>query len=306
MTLRTPLYDLGIRDDCLKKQLDEDLSIIAQTGRFVLGPKLEQFEKQFAEFLGISHVIGVNSGTDALWLSLLALSIGPGDEVITPAFTFIATAAAIIRTGAQPVFVDIDPNTLCLSPNTCAGAITKRTRAIVAVHTYGHCGDLKAIAELCQKYGLVLIEDACQAVGGKWQGRSLGTIGTLAAFSFYPTKNLRALGDGGAIATDDANIAGLLRQLRSHGRDERGLHRHLGWNSHLSELSAAFLLHQLPGLALATERRAALADRYIQQLPDNVRIVRGHPECSPAWHQFAILTQRRDELRSALTAAGIE
>lgn len=303
---RIPLYDLKIRNGHLRRELSKDLSAIAESGRFVLGPKLEQFERRFAEFLATPYVIGVNSGTDALWLGLLALGIGPGDEVITSAFTFIATAAAIIRTGAQPVFVDIEPDTLCLSPGTCADAITSRTRAVVVVHTFGHCGNLTAIQRFCQDYGLLFIEDACQAVGGKWQGQPLGTIGTLAAFSFYPTKNLRALGDGGAIATADPDLAHRLSSLRSHGRDTDGCHRHLGWNSHLSELSAAFLLHQLSYLPSTIERRVALAERYIQGLSDTVCIARGSPGCSPAWHQFAVLTERRNELRSVLAEQGIE
>lgn len=306
VTSRIPLYDPRVKSEHLSKQLGEDLLAIAESGRFVLGPKLEEFEQRFAEFIGIRQIIGVNSGTDALWLILLALEIGPGDEVITSAFTFIATATAIIRTGAQPVFVDIEPDTLCVSPDACARAITSRTRAIIAVHTYGHCGDLAALERLCQQYGIVLIEDACQAVGGKWRGRSLGTIGTLAAFSFYPTKNLHALGDGGAIATADENLARRLRKLRSHGRDTDGIYRHPGWNSHLSEISAAFLLRQLPHLSPAIERRTILATRYIKSLSDTVQIVRGHPGCSPAWHQFAILTESREELRSALAAQGIE
>jgi dTDP-4-amino-4,6-dideoxygalactose transaminase len=272
----------------------------------VLGPEVEAFEQEFARFLGAGHAVALNSGTDALVLGLAALGIGPGDEVITSPFTFFATAEAIVRVGAAPVFVDIEPGTLCLSPAACAAAITPRTKAVVVVHVFGHCGDLDALLDVCRTHNLILVEDACQAVGASWRGRMLGTVGSFGAFSFYPTKNLAALGDGGTIVTGDGTLAERVRALRHHGRNGSGTHAATGWNSRLDELQAAFLRRKLKSLQSDTARRRQLARRYSDELGPLVTVVTGREGCDSCWHQFAIRTPRRDALRQHLSAASIE
>ncbi|MBM3314295.1 DegT/DnrJ/EryC1/StrS family aminotransferase [candidate division WOR-3 bacterium] len=306
LPVRIPLYDLAADHRAMLAELGGDLARVCVSGRFVLGPEVEGFEREFSNLLGSDHAVGVNSGTDALVLGLTALGIGPGDEVVTPPFTFVATAEAVVRAGATPVFCDVEPDTLCLSPAAAAAAFTPRTRAVIAVHVFGHCTDLDTLAELCRSRGIALVEDACQAVGAQWRGRMLGSIGSFGAFSFYPTKNLGALGDAGALVTSDRRLADEARSLRDHGRDAAGKFGLVGWNSRLDELQAAFLRRKLRGLHRDLARRRELAQRYSQALSGLVRIVRGHDGCASAWHQFGLQTGRRDGLRRTLADAGIE
>ncbi len=301
-----PLHDLKQEHHSLADELCRNLGRVIGSGKFVLGPELAAFESELARYLGLSHVLGVNSGTDALLLGLKALGIGPGDEVITTPFTFFATAGAIVQTGATPVFADIEPRTLCLSAETCKAAITGRTKAVLLVHIFGHCTDVNRFLELCSQHDLVLVEDAAQAIGSSWQSRRLGSFGQVSAFSFYPTKNLAALGDGGAIATSNPEIAREIRLLRSHGRDENGHYISWGHNSRLDEIQAAFLRTKLNRLDSDNALRRALAVRYDEALSSLVRIVRGADGCESNYHQYGILTPKRDELRRFLADNGVE
>ncbi|MEO0085151.1 MAG: DegT/DnrJ/EryC1/StrS family aminotransferase [candidate division WOR-3 bacterium] len=298
-------YDVGAELHEAEAAAHEALGRVFGSGRFVLGPELEAFEQEFARYLDVPHAVGTNSGTDAIVLALEALGIGEGDEVITTPFSFFATAEAVLRTGATPVFADIEPDTLCLSPDALEQVLTPRARAVLLVHIFGHCTDLDRIQAFCRDNRLLLIEDACQAVGASWRGRRLGTFGAAGCFSFYPTKNLACLGDGGAVVTADDRLAARLRELRIHGRDKSGFAR-IGHNSRLDELQAAFLRQLLPGLESANARRRALAARYDAGLPNRVRRVRGRPGCDANFHQYAILTPERDRLRTFLAGKGIE
>uniref|UniRef100_A0A7C4CBX5 DegT/DnrJ/EryC1/StrS family aminotransferase n=1 Tax=candidate division WOR-3 bacterium TaxID=2052148 RepID=A0A7C4CBX5_UNCW3 len=305
VAVRIRFHDVGGELRRYEVGAGEALRRVISSGQFVLGPELEAFEQEFARFLGVAHAVGTNSGTDALVLTLEALGIGRGDEVVTTPFSFFATAEAVMRTGAVPVFADIEPETLCLAPDAVEPAVTPRTRAVVLVHIFGHCTDIDRIQAVCRRHNLLLIEDACQAVGATWQGRRLGTFGIASCFSFYPTKNLACLGDGGAIATGDGRLAQRLRELRVHGRGSSGYVRP-GYNSRLDELQAAFLRHCLPELEAANSRRQALAVRYDVELPRQLRRVRGAAGCSSSYHQYAVLTPDRDRLREHLAERGVE
>lgn len=301
-----PLYDFRDRNLDLRPQLHAALDRVLDSGRYVLGPELTAFEQALAGRLGVAYALGVNSGTDAIVLALDALGIGPGDEVITTPFTFHATAEAIVRTGARPVFADIEPETLCMSPDACSAAINDRTRAVLLVHVFGHCARIDRFTELCGRHKLHLVEDAAQAIGSSWQGRPLGSFGRVSTFSFYPTKNLGALGDAGAVATSDKRLADSIAQIRSHGRNGTGQHTRLGYNSRLDDLQAAFLLLKLEQLDAENQRRQHLASVYDRELPGQVRPARGADGCMSNYHQYGILTEPRDELREYLAEHGIE
>ncbi len=301
-----PLYDIRSNTRCVADEYARILNRIITSGRFVAGPELAAFEQELGCYLGASHVLGVKSGTDALVLTLDALGIGPGDEVITTPFTFFATVEAIIRVGATPVFADIESGTLCLDPAACESTITPRTKAVLLVHLFGHCGEVSEFVELCAKHGLALIEDASQAIGSIWQGRKLGSFGNAGTFSFYPTKNLAALGDGGAVATSDPALARTVGQLRRHGRDEQGQHIRTGYNSQLDEIQAAVLRLGLARLDAENTRRRVLAARYDEALAGVARLVRGHRDCVSNYHQYAILVPERDKLRDYLSKHGVE
>ena len=300
------MYDVGPAAARLTEEYVAILRSVVAGGRFAAGPELAAFEAELAAYLGLGHAVGVKSGTDALVLSLRALGIGPGDEVITTSFTFFATAEAILLVGAKPVFADIELDTLCLNPDACASAITPGTKAMLLVDLFGHCPDLSRFVELCRRHGLTLIEDASQAVGSTWQGRKLGSIGDFGTFSFYPTKNLAALGDGGAVATNDPNLAQAVRELRHHGRNAEGRYTRVGYNSQLDEIQAAFLRPRLRTLDAENQRRRELAGRYDKALGSLVRLVRGVDDCVSNYHQYAILTPERDRLRAHLAENGIE
>ena len=274
-------------------------------GWFVLGPEVEAFETEFAAASGARFAVGVGNGTDAIALLLRAHGIGPGDEVIVPAMTAAFTALAVLAAGARPVIVDVERETLTIDPAAAAAAVTARTRAIVPVHLYGQAANMDAIGALASRHGLAVIEDCCQAHLATAAGRPVGTTTGGGAFSFYPTKNLGALGDGGAVVTSDAEIAARVRRLRNGGQRERYNHVEAGVNSRLDEMQAAVLRARLPLLRGWTERRRALAAAYRAQLPAGVTPV-AQRDAGHVYHLFAVRCADRDRLRASLAGAGIE
>jgi dTDP-4-amino-4,6-dideoxygalactose transaminase len=305
VAIRIPLYDTVTENRQFAADFHAALDRVLASGRFVLGNELGTFESALAQYCGTDHAVGLKSGTDALILTLEALGIGAGDEVITTPFTFFASVEAIMQVGAKPVFADIEPGSLCLSPDTCAAALTPATKAVLLVHVFGHCANIKCFQSLCEDNNVRLVEDAAQAIGSTWNGRPLGSFGAAGTFSFYPTKNLGALGDAGAVVTSDTGIADSLRQLRSHGRDALGRHACLGYNSHMDELQAAFLHIKLGRLDAELARRRELAARYDAGLPPEAGRVHGADGCVSNYHQYAIRTDRRDTLRQFLVEQGI-
>ncbi len=305
-----PMLDLTRYGEELKREIARRVEEVFATGRFVMGPANEAFEKAFAEEIGAAHAVGVSSGTDALLVSLMALGVGPGDEVITSPFTFFASAGEIARLNARPVFVDIEPETFNMDPNHLEAAITGRTKAIEPIHLYGQCADMSPILEIAGRHGLPVIEDACQAIGATDGERPAGTMGRMSAFSFYPTKNLGGAGDGGAVTTNDASTAQLLRGLRLHGETSRYRHSRIGGNFRMDAVQAAVLLAKLPRLKSWNERRRAIAARYGELLSDAVRAekitlpVEAHGK-RHVYHQYVVRVPDRDAVRSRLSERGI-
>jgi dTDP-4-amino-4,6-dideoxygalactose transaminase len=277
---------------------------VVTRGWFVLGPELEAFEQEFAAATGASFAIGVGTGTDALMLALRAHGIGPGDEVITSPLSAAYSALAIMMTGARPVFADIDPDRLTLHPDAVAAAVTARTRALLPVHLYGQPADMLPLMQIAERYGLLVVEDCCQAHLATCDGVPVGTTGAGGAFSFYPTKNLGALGDGGAVVTNDEAVAERVRRLRNGGQTDRYHHAEVGINSRLDELQAAVLRVRLPRLAAQTARRRALAALYRSTLSTAGLL----PECDAGhvYHLLVVRAAARDALQQHLRAAGIE
>ncbi len=306
---RIPIYDPKPEIAALRDALDTAIERVLASGRFILGPEVEAFEREVAEYLGVRYAIGVNSGTDALVIALRALGIGPGDEVITTPFTFFATAEAISLVGARPVFVDIHPQTFGLDPEHVQEALTPRTRAIVPVHLYGHAVDMAPILRIARERGLKVLEDVAQAFGGVYQGQKLGTLGDAAAFSFFPTKNLGGIGDGGLIATNDPQVAEQARMLRAHGARRKYHNEMLGYNSRLDALQAAVLRVKLRQVDAWNARRRAVARRYQTALEDvaGITLPTEARQVTHVYHQYTIRVHhgRRDALRAHLAAAGI-
>ncbi len=304
-----PILDLSAEIEALWDELNAATQRVLRSGRFILGPEVEAFEREVAEYLGVKHAIGVNSGTDALVIGLRALGVGPGDEVITTPFTFFATAEAISLVGATPVFVDIDPNTFTIDRGLIEEKITPRTRAILPVHLYGQAADMDSILGLAEKYGLKVLEDVAQAFGGEYKGRKLGTIGHAGAFSFFPSKNLGAYGDGGLIATDDDRVAETARMLRAHGARRKYHNEMLGYNSRLDALQAAILRVKLRYVDGWNEARRKAACTYNELLKDVPGVVTPYeaPYAKHVYHQYTvrILDGKRDEVQRRLTEAGI-
>ena len=266
--MNVPFYDMRPANEACRSQIEAAMARVMDKSWYILGEELETFEQAYAQYCGVAHCIGVNSGTDALWLALLAAGVGPGDEVVTVAHTFVATAISIIKTGAIPIFADVDPETLLMDPRSVKDRITNLTKVILPVHLYGRCADLALIMELGAQHGIVVIEDACQAHGAQFQGRCAGTFGIAGCFSFYPTKNLGALGDGGGIVTDDPIFAASLRKLRNYGQAEKYHHDSLGYNSRLDEIQSAVLREKLVMLDDWNRERALLAGLYRDRLCD--------------------------------------
>jgi dTDP-4-amino-4,6-dideoxygalactose transaminase len=295
----------------LHARIHDDLTAAASrvigSGWYVLGREVEAFERAFAGYQGGGEAVGVANGTDAIELALRAAGVGPGDEVITVSHTAVPTVCAIERAGATPVLVDIDPHTYTIGPAAASAAITPRTTAIVAVHLYGHPADLGAIVPLCKRHGLLLIEDCAQAHGALYQGRKVGTFGQAAAFSFYPTKNLGAFGDGGAVYTADPALAARLRRLRNYGQEVRYHHVERGVNSRLDEIQAAFLAAKLPHLDWSNAERRRMAGHYREHLARlSLGLPVARPEAEHVYHLYVVRSTSRDAVRAALKQDGIE
>jgi dTDP-4-amino-4,6-dideoxygalactose transaminase len=303
MSLRVPFMALTPGPDA--GAVAQAIERVIERGWFVLGPEVTAFEAEFAERSGGGFAVGVGNGTDAIALALRAMGIGAGDEVITAPLSATFGALGIMMAGATPVFADIDPDRLTIDPEAVESAITPRTCAIMPVHLYGQPADMPAIAAIAGRHGLALLEDACQAHLASSAGRPVGTFGLVGAFSFYPTKNLGALGDGGLVLTSDAAIAEKLKRLRNGGQTDRYRHVEFGVNSRLDEMQAAILRARLPWLPEWTTRRRAIAARYRQALAGAP--VRVPPECDPGhvYHLFPVLTAQREALQAYLTARGI-
>jgi len=290
----------------LRAELISAAERVLTSCRFILGPEVASLESELAALCGTRHGIGVNSGTDALVLALKAVGVGAGDEVITPAFSFVASASAVVMVHALPVFVDIDPITYNLDPALVARAVTTRTRAIVAVHLYGQPAAMDAITDLARARGLAVIEDAAQAVGAAYAGRPAGSWGDAACLSFYPTKNLAACGDGGMVLTARDDVAEAVRRLRDHGSSRKYEHVELGYSSRLDELQAAFLRVKLRHLRVWNDRRRDIGARY-RELLEGAPLALAQ-ERAPAhhiYHQFTVRTPKRDALVAALADAGV-
>lgn len=301
-----PFVDLQAAYRRAQPAIDAAVARVLASGWYILGHELEQFEQEFAAYQGQAHAVGVASGTDALLLALRAAGIGPGDEVITVAHTAVATVAAVELAGASPVFVDIDPLTYTLDPALLPGVLSPRTRAILPVHLYGQTADMKPILAFAREHGLLVIEDCAQAHGARYRGRLAGTMGDLAAFSFYPTKNLGALGDGGAVTTDRPDLAERLRLLRQYGWRERYISDIPGLNSRLDELQAAVLRVRLPLLDAENAARRKLAAVYqelLSGLPVRTPAVAAGNEA--VYHLYVIETDRREALRAHLAGRRI-
>ena len=305
-----PLLDLTRYDDALKADVARAVASVFETGRFVMGASVERFEEALAAAIGVRHAIGVSSGTDALLVALMALDVGPGDEVITSPFTFFASAGVVARLHARPVFVDIDPASFNIDSARLEDAVTSRTRAIQPVHLYGHPADMDGVAAVAAPRGIPVLEDACQAIGAAWKGRPLGALGTLAAFSFYPTKNLGAAGDAGAVTTDDAALAERIRELRIHGGVRQYHHERVGGNFRIDALQAAVLHAKLPRLAAWNERRRAIARRYGELLEkpagEGRLVLPGEaPGARRVFHQYVVRVPDRDRVKERLAADGV-
>ena len=303
--VQVPFNDLKRLHDLLADELNAAVQRVLMSGWYILGPELEAFEAELAAYHGKRHAVGVASGTDAIELALRALGIGQGDEVVTVSHTAVPTVCAIERAGATPVLVEVDPVTYTMDPVAAAQAITSRTRALLPVHLYGHPADMTALSELAARHGLAVLEDCAQAHGARWQGRLAGTMGDLGALSFYPTKNLGACGDAGAVLTDDAALAERLRRLRNYGQRQRYHHVEPGQNSRLDELQAAILRAKLGHLDEHNAVRRQLAGEYTDRLTGVVTPA-SRPEADHVYHLYVVRHPDRDALRSALTAAGIQ
>jgi len=297
-----PFTDLRRGEDAA--QVAAAIARVVESGWFVLGPEVEAFEAEFASACGARFAVGVGNGTDGITLALRALDIGPGDEVIVPAMTAAFTGLAVIACGAIPRIVDVEPETLTLDPTACAAAVTARTKAIVPVHLYGQAADMAAIRAIAERHKLAIVEDCCQAHLSTEGGVPVGTRSHAGVFSFYPTKNLGGIGDGGAVITSDDALATRLRRLRNGGQRDRYHHVEAGVNSRLDEVQAAVLRARLPFLAEWTERRRALASQYRSQLPGVATPIRER-DAGHVYHLFPVRLKKRDELAAHLKQAGI-
>ncbi|MFH0963948.1 MAG: DegT/DnrJ/EryC1/StrS family aminotransferase [Planctomycetota bacterium] len=304
--MKVPPLDLVRQYETLKEEIDSAVAKVLRSGHFILGEEVEKLEEEIARFVGVRFAVACASGSDALLLPLMALGVGPQDEVITTPFTFVATATAIARLGARPVFADIDPRTFNIRPDCVEAAITPKTRAIILVDLFGQCAPLRTVQEIAAPRRIAVIEDACQSIGATHHGRPAGSFGTAAAFSFYPTKNLSAAGDSGMVVTDDEALARRLRLLRVHGSARRYHHDVIGVNSRMDAIQAAILRVKLPRLPEWSGRRRDVARRYdgaFAHLPLETPFVL--PENSHVFHQYVLRVPGRDALFRRLAADGV-
>jgi dTDP-4-amino-4,6-dideoxygalactose transaminase len=318
-TPAVPLLDLTRQYTELRPEILAALERVCSSQHFILGAEVEALERELAAFTGAAHAVGCASGTDALWLALVAAGVQPGDSVLTTPFSFFASASAIVHAGARPVFLDIDPHTLNLDPTQVEAHLragkANQLRALLPVHLYGQCADTDAFRQLADEFQLALVEDAAQAIGAAWGSQRAGSIGTASAFSFYPSKNLSAYGDAGLVTTNDPDRAEHIRRLRNHGSPRRYLHEEMGWNSRLDALQAAVLRVKLPHLETWNRQRrdhAATYDRLLTQsgllsatADSPVRVLAVLPKAHHIYHQYVIRAQRRDDLRQFLAQRNI-
>ena len=298
-----PLFDPATPLAGLRRRLGQAIDEVLDRGQYILGPEVAAFEEELAAYLGSGHVVGVANGTEALTIALRALGVGPGDDVVVPSFTFYASAEAIPPTGARPVFCDVDRDTYCVTPETVKAALTPRTRAVIAVDLFGNVAPVREIEAL----GVPVVEDAAQAVGSTGPDGRAGALGALATLSFYPSKNLGAFGDGGAVTTADAVLAERVRMLRFHGSRDKVSYEQVGYNSRLDELQAAILRVQLPELERWAAHRHDVGEWYAQAGLGELVGLPGVPEGTrPAWHVYVVRHERAPALVDALNAAGIE
>lgn len=330
-----PTLDLKRQYAAIQAEIHSAIERVCASQQFVLGPEVEALEAEVAAYVGTKYAVGCASGTDALWLALAAAGIGPGNFVITTPFSFFASASSIVRAGALPVFADIDPETLNLDDRQVRTVVQREIRnketkvkGLLPVHLYGQCADMTAFQHLASEFGLALIEDAAQAIGAKWDGKSAGSMGLAAAFSFYPTKNLSAYGDAGMVTTNDPDLADHMRRLRNHGSPERYLHTEFGWNARMDAIQAAVLRVKLKQIDNWNARRRSHAATYTHLLQQAgliaqetsakaattgptksagfpVQILKTSPHAFHIFHQYVIRAQRRDELRAFLKSRGI-
>ena len=310
-----PLLDLGRQYAAIREEILAAVERVCSSQHFILGAEVEALERELAAFTGAAQAVGCASGTDALWLALTAVGVPPGDSVITTAFSFFASASAIVRAGGRPVFVDVDPHTLNLDPHQLEAHLragkSARLRALLPVHLYGQCADMDALRQLADEFQVAIVEDAAQAIGARWRDARAGSIGALATFSFYPSKNLSAYGDAGLVTTNQAEFADHMRRLRNHGSPQRYLHEELGWNCRLDAIQAAVLRVKLPHVETWNRKRREHAAAYDLLLTQSglisatgdspVRVLTRSPHAHHVYHQYVIRAQRRDELRQFLT-----
>ena len=306
-----PILNLTRQYEQLKGEIDAALIEVASSGQYILGKYVEKFEAEMAEWMGVKHVVGCANGSDALFLAMRALRIGPGDEVITTPFSYIATSEAIARTGATPVFVDIEPDTFNFDVRQLERALTPRTKALLPVHIFGQAADMDEVREIAQRHGLFVIEDCAQAIGAEYKGRKVGTMSEVGCFSFFPSKNLGAFGDGGMMTTNDDEIADRLRMLRVHGSRQRYYHEEAGINSRLDALQAAILSVKLPHLNDWNAKRRACAARYnelLAPMADRVVTPTVTADRVPVFHQYTLKVQggHRDAVQRAMQEAGVQ
>ena len=314
-----PLLDLHRQYQQIREEVLAAVERVCSSQQYILGAEVDALEREIAAFVGAGTAVGCASGTDALWLALVAAGIQAGDAVITTSFSFFASASAIVRAGARPVLVDVDPDTLNLSPECVKARLraggSYKIRALLPVHLYGQCADVDALQQIADEFQLSIIEDAAQAIGAKWRGRSAGSLGAAATFSFYPTKNLSAYGDAGMVTTSDLNLAGHMRNLRNHGSPRRYHHEEFGWNCRMDAIQAAILRVKLPHIEIWNQQRRQRAATYDRLLADAglaskgvdspVKPVKISPHAFHVFHQYVIRVQRRDELRKFLADRNI-
>lgn len=313
--MKIPILDLKRQYQAIKSEIDSAIARVIESGQFILGPEVEAFEREVAQYLGVKHAIGVASGTDALWLALKAAHIGPGDSVIVPSFTFFATAGAVCNVGATPVFADIDPQTFNIAPDSVrnllesSAQIREKAKAIIPVHLYGQPAEMDELLQIAQHYNLTVIEDAAQAIGAQYKDRTVGTVGHLGCFSFFPTKNLGAYGDGGLVVTNDDALAERVRLLRVHGSKPKYYHHIVGTNSRLDALQAAILRVKLAHLDEWTRARQQIAAHYDQAFShiEGLAVPYRAPDRTHIYHQYTIRVRggRRDALQKYLKEHGI-
>lgn len=305
--VRVPYLDLKAQYQSIKPEIDAAIARVLDSAQFVLGEEVAGFEREFASYCGIPECVAVNSGTSALHLALLAAGIGAGDEVITVPFTFIGSVAAVIYTGAKPVLVDIDPRSFTIDPMAIEAAVTSRTKAILPVHLYGQMADMDSIMAVARKHKLLVIEDAAQAHGAKYKGRSAGSLGDMGCFSFYPTKNLGAYGEGGAVVTNNAEYAATVRKLRDWGQDRKYHHALRGFNYRMEGFQGAILRVKLRHLEDWIAARRAHANKYNELLADcELELPSEIPQSRHVYHVYTVRARNRDALQAALVADGIQ